>query len=264
MKIKNPALKYYGGKFRLAQWIINYFPKHIHYVEPFGGGGSVLLQKEPAILETYNDLDSNVVNFFRVLRHEPDELVRHIKLTPWARSEYELCLENSGEAMEDARRFFVRLWMSLHSGTRTSKSAWRRGKKKKAPMKYLRPENLYAVAERLQNVQIENRDALKLIAEMDSPDTLFYLDPPYPASTRTDKNRYACEMNDDDDHRKLAAEISDLRGNIIISGYKCPLYKEIFEDIGWVRIDKNTLANGGIKRIESLWVSPRTVEAICV
>lgn len=147
MNIKNPALKYYGGKFRLAAWIINFFPKHIHYVEPFGGGGSVLLLKEPAKLETYNDLDKNVVNFFRVLRHEPDELVRRLRLTPWARSEYEQCLENSGAVMEDARRFFVRLWMSLHGGTRSSKCAWRRSKSNKPPMKYLHVENLYAVAE---------------------------------------------------------------------------------------------------------------------
>ena len=263
MKIKNPALKYYGGKFRLSQWIINHFPKHIHYIEPFGGGASILLQKEPAPLETYNDLDNNVVNFFRVLRHQTDELIRHIHLTPWARVEYESCLKNSGEAMEDARRFFVRLWMSLHGGTRTSETSWRRGKESKSPMKYLRPENLYAVAERLWNVQIENRDALKLITEMDSPTALFYLDPPYPASTRSDKNRYTFEMSDDD-HRQLGNLLLDLKGNIIISGYQCPLYQELFEDKGWQRIDKNTLANGGIKRTESLWLPPKTAAAIFV
>ena len=224
---------------------------------------SVLLQKEPAVLETYNDLDNNVVNFFRVLRLKTDELVRHIRLTPWARSEYELCLENSGEAVEDARRFFVRLWMSLHAGTRTSITAWRRGKGFKSPMKYLRPENLYAVAERLWNVQIENRDALKLIAEMDSPTTLFYLDPPYPASTRSDKNRYTCEMSDDD-HRQLGKLLLNLKGNIVLSGYQCSLYKELFEANNWQRIDKNTLANGGIKRTESLWLPPKTVKALGV
>lgn len=221
------------------------------------------MQKEPALLETYNDLDGNVVNFFRVLRHETDELVRHIRLTPWARSEYELCLENAGEAMEDARRFFVRLWMSLHGGTRTAKAAWRRGKDSKSPMKYLKPDNLYAVAERMWNVQIENRDALKLISEMDSKNALFYLDPPYPASTRTDKNRYSCEMSDDN-HRQLGELLLTLKGNIILSGYECPLYKELFEDNGWKRIDKNTLANGGIKRTESLWFPPQTIAAICV
>lgn len=263
MTVTNPALKYYGGKFRLADWILKYFPKHIHYVEAYGGGAGVLLQKEPSMLETYNDRDGNVVNFFRVLRHETDELVRHIRLTPWARDEYEMCLENSGEAMEDARRFFVRLWMSLHAGTRLSKSAWRRGKDFKSPMKYINLENLYAVAERLYNVQIENRDALKLIAEMDSPTTLFYLDPPYPASTRTDKNRYAFEMTDDD-HRQLGETIIQLKGNVVLSGYQCALYKELFEDNDWQRIDKPALANGGIRRIESLWFSPQTVHAICI
>ena len=153
--------------------------------------------------------------------------------------------------------------MSLHAGTRTSITAWRRGKGFKSPMKYLRPENLYAVAERLWNVQIENRDALKLIAEMDSPTTLFYLDPPYPASTRSDKNRYTCEMSDDD-HRQLGELLLNLKGNIVLSGYQCPLYKELFEDNGWQRIDKNTLANGGIKRTESLWLPPKTVKALGV
>ncbi len=263
MKIKSPALKYYGGKFRLANWIIQFFPKHIHYVEPFGGGASVLLQKEPSLLETYNDLDNNVVNFFRVLRHDAAELVRLIRLTPWARAEYESCLENSGKPIEDARRFFVRLWMSLHAGTRTSKTAWRRGKGFKSPMKYLKPENLYTVAERLWNVQIENRDALKLIAEMDSPTTLFYLDPPYPGSTRSDKNRYTHELTDTN-HRQLAELILQLKANVVLSGYQCQLYKELFEDNGWQRIDKSTLANGGIRRIESLWLSPNTSKTFAV
>ncbi len=124
-------------------------------------------------------------------------------------------------------------------------------------MKYLRPENLYAVAERLWNVQIENRDALKLIVEMDSPTALFYLDPPYPASTRTDKNRYTCEMSDND-HRHLGELLLNLKGNIVLSGYQCTLYKELFEDNGWQRIDKKTMANGEIKRIESLWLPPHT------
>jgi len=261
MKITNPALKYYGGKFRLASWILKYFPKHIHYVEPFGGGASVLLQKEPALLETYNDRDGDVVNFFRVLRHETDELVRHIRLTPWSRDEYEFCLQNSGEAMEDARRFFVRLWMSLHGGTRLSKTAWRRGKGFKSPMKYINLENLYAVAERLYNVQIENRDALKLIAEMDSPKTLFYLDPPYPASTRTDKNRYAFELSDRN-HVELGVLAQTVKGFVVISGYDCGLYRELFDEKGWLRIDRKTLANGGIRRTESLWLSPRTASAI--
>lgn len=260
-KVVSPALKYYGGKFRLAPWILEYFPKHLHYVEAFGGGAGVLLQKEPARIETYNDRDGDVVNFFRVLRHETDELIRHIRLTPWARDEYELCLENSGEAMEDARRFYVRLWMSLHGGTRLAKAAWRRGKTVKSPMRYIKIDNLYAVAERLYNVQIENRDALKLIAEMDTPETLFYLDPPYPASTRTDKNRYAFEMTDRN-HIELAVLSQTLKGYVIISGYDCQLYNELFDEKGWRRIDRPSLANGGIRRTESLWLSPRTASAI--
>ena len=93
MSVKKLVLKYYGSKFRLANWIISFFPPHRHYVEPFGGGAAVLLVKPPSKLETFNDLNSEIVNFFRVLRTRPKELIRQINLTPWARAEFHTCLE---------------------------------------------------------------------------------------------------------------------------------------------------------------------------
>ena len=259
--VTNPILKYYGSKFRLAKWIISHFPVHTHYVEPFGGGGGVLFQKPISKLETYNDLDKDVYNFFQVLREKPDELIRYIRLTPWSRSEYERCLHNAtdrfNQNVENARRLYVRLWMSRHGGTLCTKAAWRRRRDHKSPALDIRPQVLYAAARRLYLVQIENRDALQLIKDFDAPDTLFYLDPPYPASTRSDKKRYACEISDEG-HRKLADAICGLKGYAILSGYKCPLYAELFEDVGWKRIDKETMANGGVRRIESLWLSPQT------
>lgn len=108
---KRPALRYYGGKFNLAPWIISHFPEHKSYVEPCGGGASVLLQKQRSELETYNDIDGNVVNFFRVLRDQPEELIKKIWLTPWARTEYEMAYQKCDDDIEKARRFYMACWM---------------------------------------------------------------------------------------------------------------------------------------------------------
>ena len=128
MPVKHPILKYYGSKFRLAQWIISHFPAHRHYVEPFGGGASVLLVKEPAPLETINDLNDKIINFFRVLRASPEELVKQIRLTPWARKEYEYCLDETEDEspVEMARKLYYRLTMSISGQFNTCRSSWRR------------------------------------------------------------------------------------------------------------------------------------------
>jgi len=259
--LTNPVLKYYGSKFRMAKWIIEHFPVHEHYVEPFGGGGSVLFQKRPSRVETYNDLDGDVCNFFRVLRDRPDELIRAIRLTPWAREEFELCLMAADDALERARRLYFRLRMSLHGGTLAIASNWKRHKEKISPAASIRPQVVYDAAKRLTTVQIENRDALKLIDEMDSPRTLFYLDPPYVTQTRTDKKRYRHEL-DDDGHALIASVVQAVRGFVVISGYACELYRDLYEQHGWRRIDVDAVANGGAKRVESLWLSPRVAEAL--
>lgn len=256
--IKSPVLKYYGSKFRLAKWIIEHFPKHRHYVEPFGGGASVLLLKEPAILETYNDLNGDIVNFFRVLRECPEKLIQQLELTPWARSEYESCLDNSDapDSVEAARRLYCRLWMSIHGGMVPSKAAFRRHKhRRRSVTKDSRPQHLFDAAQRLRSVVIENRDAFKLISETDSANTLFYLDPPYIGSTRTNKNMYSHEMTDEK-HYEFAELLYNLKGFVVLSGYSSPLYFELFEKHGWTRIDKKTTVNGSAARIESLWLSP--------
>jgi DNA adenine methylase len=124
-KVTRPALRYFGGKFRLSKWILSQFPEHETYVEPFGGAMGVLLNKQPAHFEIYNDLDGEVVNFFRVLRDQPDELIRLIELTPYAREEQLLSFDDLAgvSEVERARRLYVRCWQS-HGGGRTQ---WRTG-----------------------------------------------------------------------------------------------------------------------------------------
>ena len=102
-----PALRWFGGKWRLGPWIVQHLPPHAAYCEPYGGAASVLLRKPPARLETWNDLHGRLVSFFRVLRERPDELVRLLALTPYARQEYEQAREVAADPLEDARRFYI-------------------------------------------------------------------------------------------------------------------------------------------------------------
>ena len=262
--IKNPVLKYYGSKFSLAKWIIEHFPAHRHYVEPFGGAANVLLIKEPSLLETYNDLNDKIFNFFQVLRDRPEELIEKIKITPWSRREYQLCIEDEvvDNPIEKARRLFFHLWMSYQSSMRVSKGNWRRHKNaKRSVLSDIRFENLRAASKRLTEVQVENRDALKLIQEFDSPATLFYLDPPYIASTRVAKKSYTHEMSDEQ-HKEFAEILYKLQGFVILSGYPSQAYADLFEAKGWHRVDKQARVMGGGKKTECLWLSPRTFETL--
>jgi len=261
---KRPALRYYGGKWKLAPWIISHFPEHKNYVEPCGGAASVLLQKPRSPLETYNDLDGNVVNFFRVLRDKPDELIRKIKLTPWARAEYELSLTMDGDDVERARRFFACMWMSIAATALAdpSSAGWRasNGDDRDWVLYYADVER---VAQRFIGVQIENVYYSTLIARADAEETLFYFDPPYVTDERTKASRYTHEWTDFD-HGNAAELLRTCAGYVVVSGYACPLYADLYERHGWQRVDTMAQTNSGGKRVESLWLSPRTVDALAM
>lgn len=262
---KRPALRYYGGKWRLAPWIISFFPEHKNYVEPCGGAASVLLQKPRSPLETYNDLDGNVVNFFRVLRDQPDELIRKIRLTPWARDEYELSLEPCEDDVERARRFWFVSTASIND--MSNRSSWRHWySKSKAPngirsVMNLEVADIENTALRLIGVQIDNIDMGKCIYMYDTKNTVIYMDPPYVHSTRSAKDVYAFEWSDAD-HIEAATLLRNCQGFVVVSGYACPLYTELYEEHGWQRFDQEAQTNSGGKRIESVWISPRTAEAL--
>lgn len=267
--IRRPAVRYYGGKWRIAKWIISYFPAHECYVEPYGGAMSVLLQKRRSPLEIYNDLNEDVVTFFRILRAQPDELLRVLSLTPWSRAEYILAHEPTDDPLERARRFYILCWQGFGGGRARWRAGWRYQIRsgtlwKPSSISFTELGHLVPIVERLLGVQIECRDALEVIASCDSPTTLFYLDPPYVHSTRSKwKDVYQVEM-DDDQHRHLAEVVHGLRGMALISGYPGELYRELYEAHGWVRLETQARSNGGgprsmAVRTEALWISPRTL-----
>jgi len=270
---RRPALRYYGGKWRIAPWIIRHFPRHECYVEPFGGAMSVLLRKSRSPLEVYNDLNGEVVNFFQVLREQPDELIRMLTLTPWSRAEYELSqTPANGNAVEAARRFYVSCWMGFGGGRAKWRQGWRYQVKagtlwKPSSESFTELEHLHQVVERIRGVQIECRDAWDVIARCDAPTTLFYLDPPYLHGTRSKwKDVYAHEMSNDD-HEALATLAHSLKGMVIISGYPSGLYQLWYERYGWRRVETAARTNGGgvissAMRTEALWLSPRVVAAL--
>lgn len=261
MKPYRPPLRYFGGKWRLADWIISFFPQHYHYIDVCGGAASILLQKPRSKMETYNDVDGNVVNFFRMLRDRPEDLIRAIDLTPWSREEYATHHEPSADPIESARRFWVGCTMSIScmpytsSGMRVAKSS-ASSPGRACSLTYITVDHLVAVARRLKGVQIENLDYEEILRRYDDVDNLFYFDPPYTHSTRTNTSMYQQEWGDDK-HVCAAGMLRGLSGMAIVSGYRCSLYERLYESHGWRRFDKPTVGNAGSRRVESLWLSPR-------
>ena len=260
-----PIVRYHGGKFLLANWIISNFPPHRTYVEPFGGGGSVLLRKPRSYAEVYNDLDGEIVNVFRVVRDRGDELRRALELTPFAREEFLLSYDPSDDPVEQAMRTITRSFMGFCSAAVCGEVSGFRANSNRSgttPAQNWRnyPDSLPAAIDRFRGVVIEQRDASEVMCQHDGPDTLCYVDPPYVHETRSGKTRgtvtrkaYKHELTDDQ-HRDLAAVLNTLQGAVILSGYRCPLYDELYA--GWQRIDRAAHADGARDRVESLWLSP--------
>lgn len=264
-----PVMRYHGGKWRIAPWVIDHFPNHGVYVEPYGGAGSVLLRKPRSTGEVYNDLDGEVVNVFRVLR-SPETAARLavlLALTPFAREEFLASYEPDVDPVEQARRTIVRSAMGM--GTDAVGRHSRNGFRSKRSGDILPasdfahyPPHVVAFTARLRGVVIECRPALDVIAQYDAPDTLIYCDPPYLAGLRCGgrARAYAHEMSDDE-HRVLSTALLQARGMVIVSGYASALYAELYEARGWRRVDRETRADRGAQRVESLWISPRAAAA---
>jgi DNA adenine methylase len=261
-----PVLRYHGGKWRLAPWIIDHFPEHRTYVEPFGGGGSVLMRKPRSYAEVYNDLDGELVNLFRVLRDADagERLAWLLARTPFARDEFVLAYEPCDDPVEQARRTVVRSIMGFGSNAHNQRTGFRSNSNRSHTVpahdwgNY--PATLAVVLDRMRGVVVENRDALELIPQHDSTEALFYVDPPYPAGTRDNGPDYAHEMTDEQ-HRTLAATLHGVEGFVVLSGYPCDLYDaELYPD--WKRVTRKALADGARARTEVLWLNPRAAAAL--
>lgn len=256
-EMTRPILRYHGGKWKLAEWIIGHFPFHRTYVEPFGGAASVLLRKPRSYAEVYNDLDGELVNLFRVARDDGQELKRRLELTPFAREEFVSSYDPDDNPIEQARKTVVRAFMGFGSNAHCRATGFRANSNRSGTtpardwMNY--PDALEAIVKRLQGVVIENRHALELVEQHDSEQTLFYVDPPYVAETRDAGEDYAFEMTADD-HRQMAQVLRGVQGMVVLSGYGCPLYDELFGD--WRRVERAAHADGARARVEVLWLSP--------
>lgn len=272
MSVKRPILRYHGGKWLLAPWIISNMPAHRVYTEAYGGAASVLLQKPRAYAEVYNDQWDTLVNIFQVLRDPKlaKRLRRKLELTPFARTEFTACTEarlrRSRSPVEKARLTIFRSYAghgssatnALHStGFRKYNGAANR---RAAPAQDWRlfPPVLDAMTVRLQGVIIENKDAREVMTEHDGSDTLHYVDPPYVLATRGGvskgvRQKYRYELTDGD-HRELADFLRGLKGMVMLSGYPCALYEELYE--GWHRLDRKARADGARARVECLWFNP--------
>lgn len=263
-EVTRPPLRYHGGKFRLAPWIIPRIPPHRVYVEVFGGAAGVMIRKTRSQIEVYNDLDQQVVNFFRVLRNTEQlaKFIRLVDLTPFSRDEFEESYVASADPVEAARRFVVRCF--LGHGTCSMDPSDSNGFRScdiRAGKSYARewagvPAAIAVTANRISGVTIENLDWRKLIPKFDGPDTFFYVDPPYLMETRSAGGKgYVHEMTTEC-HRQLAWLLKSVKGKVAVSGYPSCLYRELYH--GWNLDVKAVTANGqrgAVPRTEHLWTN---------
>lgn len=250
----NTLLNYPGAKWGMAKQIVSLMPPHRSYLEPFFGSGAVLFNKPPSAIETVNDIDGDIVNFFRVLREQPDDLADAIALTPYSRDVFDDAHENRGSSDFDrAYRFAVRSKMG-HGFKTYQKTGFK--------MDVYARENSYAVkcwnrlpgdllkaAVRLKDVQIEHRPALDLIRRFNYDNVLIYADPPYLLNTRGGK-QYRHEMTERD-HVQLLDALKQHKGTVILSGYPSEMYDR--ELAGWSRIDRKAYNQNSDQRTEMLW-----------
>ena len=256
------ALRYYGGKWRLAPWYAQHFAPHRCFVDLFGGGANVILRKPRSAVEVYNDLDGNIVNVFRVIQNPAkcQQLFRRLKRTPYSRQAFVDAFEPTDDEIERAARVIIRSSFSLHvefiwRDDNPEKHFSLRAEKENSAARWAKyPRALVEIQRRLQGVTIENKDALELIPLMDTPDTLFFADPPYMAETRKDNSRacYGCEMTAEQ-HAALLDALIQAKGNAIVCGYDNPLYRQKLA--GWQMATKKAHAcQSATPRLECMWI----------
>jgi DNA adenine methylase len=259
-----PPVKWHGGKFYLAKWIAGHFPKHRIYLEPFGGGASVLLNKPPVEVEVYNDIDRRITRLFHVLRDDGATFAAKASLTLYSQPEFEEAAEYPPEAtdLDKALCDFIR-WRQSFGGQGSSwsftKARARGGMAGDVNAWWTAIDQLPAIIDRIRRVQIICQSAFEAIPKFDHPDALIYCDPPYVHSTREENSRavYHAEMNDDD-HRRLASVLRSCKAKVVLSGYPSPLYLALYADWKVVTREIANHAAGGRQKgreVECLWMN---------
>ena len=270
-----PPFAYFGGKYNQLEHILKHFPPHHTYVEVFGGAASVLLNKQPSQIEVYNDVNSGLVNFMRVLRDNETELIRRLSLTPYSRGEYLNCLHNWSNCDDPVER--ARMWYFVAAtsyngrfghGFRVSSTQASSGMSAFVKTYYSNVASLYAVANRMCRAIIECLDFEEVFKRYDEENTLFYCDPPYVPDTRHRESTYEHEMSYKD-HERLVGTLLSVKGMVVLSGYENELYRNTLERNGWstVSYSVTTASNAsasikGPKRTETLWLSPSVQEKL--
>lgn len=270
-KQTRPVLRWHGGKWKLAPWIISHFPKHRVYVEPFGGAASVLLRKDRSYAEVYNDLDQDAVTLFRVLRDpvQSERLIDLLKLTPFAKVEFEESYRPADNPIEVARRLLIRSFMGFGSNghNAATKTGFRANSNRSGTTpardwaNY--PDLLPVIIERLTGVVIETRDACEVMSAHDGEATLHYVDPPYMIETRSKSmHRDGCYAHELDraGHTRMLHHLGGLQGMVVLSGYAHEVYDATLTD--WRRIEIAAHADGARDRVEVLWLNPSCSEAL--
>ncbi|KAF1025009.1 MAG: hypothetical protein GAK29_02178 [Acinetobacter bereziniae] len=267
MTVAHPLIRYHGGKYRLAPWIISHFPKHTCYTEVFGGAAGVLIQKPRAYAEVYNDLDGEVVNLFQVLRDKAqrDLLIEQLIFTPYSRLDFEEAWQETTNSIEKARRLIIRAQMGFGSAGATKGITGFRidtkrqyGTAQSLWAEY--PEHLALIGQRLSGVLIENRPAIQVLQDHDGVETLHYVDPPYVFDTRYDGAKsgriYRHEMSNED-HETLLKVLLELEGKIVLSGYDNELYQDYLSKWKCTKTKARISSGRGTDtRTECLWISP--------
>jgi len=266
-----PVLRWHGGKWKLAPWIIGHFPPHRVYVESFGGAASVLLRKPRCYAEVYNDLDQDAVALFRALRDPPQaaRLLEQLRLTPFSKMEFEESYIPVEDQVERARRLLIRSFMGFGSnGHNAATKTGFRAKSNRSGTTPARdwanyPDLLPVIVERLTGVVIECRDACEVMSAHDGPLTLHYVDPPYVLETRSKAMHrngcYAFEM-DAAGHERVLGHLKSLEGMVVLSGYAHGTYDAALPD--WRRVEVAAHADGARDRTEVLWINPQACAAL--
>lgn len=252
-------IKYPGSKWRIASWILSYFPEHRSYLEPFVGSGAVFFSKQRSDIETINDLDGDVVNLFYWVKHDPEKLAHEVYYTPYARQIYDNAyLPDAKESsLNKAVKFLIRLNMGYGYRTTEAKVGWKndvQGREKAyaaLDWKSL-PDRIIEVTERLRGVQIENRPAVDVISKFNYENVLIYCDPPYLLDTRSGGEQYKREMTEDD-HENLLYQLKKHKGFVLLSGYESKMYDSLLKD--WHKETHINYSQAGSKKQEVLWMN---------